>query len=279
MRIANPAEARRGGSSEHRPGGIAFTYLLEGEEFAPDNHCLMLVHVAERYRAPRHRHNFEQVRVMLDGRFGFGPGRVQGPGSIGYFTEGTWYAQDGEGASTTLLLQVAGASGHGYMSERQMRDGVAALGSRGDFHDGVFTRRDAAGKKHHQDGYEAVWEHVFERPIAYPRPRYDGPVLIDPAQFAWLPLDGQPGVAEKRLAGFNERGLSLSGWRLDAGAGGAMAGAGRRSLAYVLRGDATTATGGSLAAGWAFELLGGDRLELSAGAAGLELLRFTLPQF
>ena len=279
MKVIDPGAARRGGSSAHRPGGISFTYLLEGEEFALDNHGLMLVHVADHYTAPRHRHNFEQIRVMLEGSFGFGPGREQGPGSIGYFTEGTYYTQDGRGPSTTLLLQVAGASGQSYMSERQMRSGVEAVGSRGSFEGGILTWHDDAGKKHNQDGYEAAWEHVFGRPMTYPAPRYDGPVLIDPARFEWVADASCPGLAEKFLGAFNERGLAVSGWRLDAGCTAGLGGDGRRSLGYVMRGSAAAASGVALSAGFAFELGAGEAMALVAGGDGVEILRFLLPRF
>ena len=281
MKIVDPAHARRGGESAHRPGGIAFTYLLEGEEFAPDNHGLMLVHVAEHYEAVRHRHNFEQVRVMLDGSFGFGPGMVQGPGSVGYFCEGTWYTQQGHGPSTTLLLQVAGASGAGYMSEPQMRSGVSALQALGEFRDGIYTWHDASGKKHNQDGYEATWEHVFGRAIDYPAARYDAPVLLRPERFGWVADPKLPAVSHKHLGTFNERGLALAGWRLAAGGSAAIAAGERRLLGYVMAGTAALDTGQAIGRGWAFEALPGETLGLSAasGPCALELLLFTLPRF
>ena len=241
----------------------------------------MLVHVAEHYEAPRHRHNFEQVRVMLDGSFGFGPGLAQGPGSVGYFCEGTWYTQQGRGPSTTLLLQVAGASGQGYMSEAQLRGGVAALQARGEFHDGIYTWHDEAGKKHNQDGYEAAWEHVFGRALRYPPARYDAPVLLRPDRFDWVADPAVPGLSHKHLGSFHERDLALGGWRLAAGATAPLSAGERRVLGYVMAGTATADTGAKMRAGWAFELRPGEALRLSAapGASDLEILRFTLPRF
>lgn len=279
MKIVDPQSAPKGGASNHRPGGLAFTYLLEGGEFELDNFSLSLVHVAEHYHAPRHRHNFEQVRVMLDGSFGFGPGLTQGQGSVGYFCEGSYYTQDGRGPSTTLLLQVAGASGSGYMSHGQLRAGVQALEPRGEFAGGIFTWQDDSGKKHNQDGYEAVWEHVFKREMVYPKPRYDGPVLMRPEHFAWLEDEVQPGLARKHLGRFNERGIELFGWRLDGQAAAQLSAPEQRTLAYVMSGEARTSDHATLRAGFAIELAIGESLALHASADGLELLCFSLPRF
>jgi hypothetical protein len=278
MRSVTPDEARHIPAQPHRPGGIAFRHLLAGDEDRPDNYSLTVVTVAERYHAPRHRHNFEQVRVMLAGRFGFGPGLVQEPGSVGYFCEGTPYTQDGDGPSTTLLLQVGGATGSGYLGFDRLQAGIRRLQERGSFHDGVFTWTDAEGKKHNADGYEAVWEHEQGRPIAYPRPRYLAPVILEPERFGWLPEPGQPGLAQRALGSFNERGLALAQWRLDPGAGCTLPAAPQRQLAYVLAG-AVELPQRRLPEGSAFELLPGEGLRLAAGEAGVVLMAYRLPRF
>jgi hypothetical protein len=199
-----------------RGDGIAFHDLQVGAEGEPDNHGLQLVEVSGGYATPRHRHNFEQVRVMLEGSFGFGPGLVQHPGSVGYFCEGTYYAQDGAGRSLTLLLQVGGPSRSGFMSRRQLREGIAALREKGEFKDGIFTWYDAQGIKRNKDSYEAVWEHVHGRPIQYAKPQYSAPVLIEPERFAWVPMPGRDGAFERSLGRFNERGLGLAQVRFGA---------------------------------------------------------------
>jgi hypothetical protein len=276
MRSTTPDEAEPIAAQPHRAGGISFRQLLAGDDDAPDNYSLSLVDVAERYEAPRHRHNFEQVRVMLAGRFGFGPGAVQEPGSIGYFCEGTYYTQRGDGPSTTLLLQCGGASGDGYMGFARLRRGIRAIASRGSFHDGVFTWQDSNGKKHNQDGYEAVWEHEFERPLRYPKPRYQAPVIIEPRHFDWL--HWVRGVSLKRLGCFNERGLGITMWRLGSSAELRLLPATRRELLYVHEGSVDLG-GRRLLAGSAIEVLSGDALQLQAPGAGAVLLGFSLPQF
>lgn len=216
MQVSHFASAPRAGESPHRPGGIGFVNLLTGQEFAQDNFLLTVVDITDDFSTPRHRHNFEQVRIMLEGHMEFGPGQVQEAGSIGYFCEGTYYTQQGKGRSRTLLLQVAGPSGDGYMSRAQMDEGIRRLQSRGKFERGVYTWTDEAGQKHNKDGYEAAWEEIFGRPIRYEKPRYDAPVILWPDRFHWIPA--APGVRTRHLGRFHERGLEIAQVRLDAGA-------------------------------------------------------------
>jgi hypothetical protein len=212
MRIAHASQVSPSGASAHRDGGIVMRHLLHGVENTPGNYALMLVE-AENYRAPRHRHNFDQVRVMLDGEFGFDRGQVQRAGMIGYFTEGTYYTQDGEGKSTTLLLQSGGASGAGYMSDRQLRGAIAELATHGRFEHGVYTRFDERGQKHNQDGYEAAWEHVRGRAIEYPAPLYDAPILWHEAAYPWQPIS-QNDVSVREFGSFTAKALSISQYQV-----------------------------------------------------------------
>jgi hypothetical protein len=280
LKVVHAASAPKGGASAHRPGGIAFTYLLEGEENAPTNFALMLVHVQDGYHAPRHRHNFDQVRIMLDGAFGFDRGQRQEAGSVGYFTEGLYYTQDGRGPSTTLLLQIGGASGCGYMSNRQLRTSVAALETRGTFHEGVYTHLDAAGRKHNQDGYEAAWEHTFGRTVTYPTPRYEGPVLIAPDAFSWVNDGTQPGVARKPLGTFHERALSMAYWHIAPGARCTLFANEQASAWVVLDGDADIdGTNETLLPRSALHLAIGERVALRARTSPVTLVQFFLPRF
>jgi hypothetical protein len=198
-----------------RGGSIGFRDLMLGQEGSPNNYGLQMVHIDEAYFTPQHRHNFEQVRIMLEGAFSFGPGLEQLEGSVGYFCEGTYYTQKDMGKSITLLLQIGGPSKQGFMSRGQLRQGVEALAAKGNFADGVFTWNDAQGKKHNQDSYEATWEHVHDRPVHYPKPQYRGPVLLEPARFTWREI--APGVQARHFGTFNEYGLGLAQLRMQAG--------------------------------------------------------------
>ena len=236
MQIVHEHTAIAKGASSHRPGGIRFLSLLQGEENTPGNFHLTLVY-ADGYVAPRHRHNFDQVRIVMDGAFGFDRGQVQEAGSLGFFPEGTYYTQHSGGPSTTLLLQSGGVSGNGYMSDRQLRSAVSALEARGSFKDGAYTWLDEQGKKHNQDGYEAAWEFVRDQPINYSKPLYDQPVIWRAERFAWEPT-GQAGVSIRRFGEFTGKRLSIAQLRLESGAACVVSADERETLLYCISGQA-----------------------------------------
>ena len=172
---------------------------------------------------------------------------------------------------------MAGPSGQSYMSEPQLNAGIEALRAQGEFRDGVYTYHDASGKKHNSDGYEAVWEHVFGKPVQYPKPRYDTPVLLRPDRFDYLPLKGSPGVFVRHLGTFNERRLGLQMLRLESGAATGLGDPDRTLLLYGIDGS-WRVEGNEGRAGAAVELLKGNEARLVARTAS-ELYVFALPAF
>ena len=236
MHFEDAAVIERQGD-DFRSGAITFRDLLLGEQGRPDNYGLQIVDIPGGYSTPQHRHNFEQIRIMLDGSFGFGAGRVQMPGSVGYFCEGTRYSQHGAGKSTTLLLQIGGPSKQGFMSRAQLQRGIEQLARQGQFKNGVYTWHDAAGVKHNQDSYEAVWEHIHQRKVRYRQPQYDGPVLFRPERFGYRAVAGQAGVALKRLARFNDYGLEIAQLRIEANACCVLDAASQPYLLFCLQGE------------------------------------------
>ena len=94
----------------------------------------------------------------------YAPGKNLERGAVGYFPEGTFYGpQQDTAVSVTLVLQMGGASGYGFMSYGQLSAGYQQLCDYGTFERGVFTRTTADGRTVRKDGYEAVWEHVMRR--------------------------------------------------------------------------------------------------------------------
>jgi quercetin dioxygenase-like cupin family protein len=258
-----------------RGGSIGFRDLMVGQEGSVNNYGLQMVHIDEAYSTPQHRHNFEQVRIMLEGAFSFGPGLEQHEGSVGYFCEGTYYTQKDMGKSITLLLQIGGPSQQGFMSRMQLRRGIEALSNQGNFADGVFTWHDSQGKKHNQDSYEAVWEHVHGRPVRYPKPQYRGPVLLEPERFAWREI-GQ-GVQRKHLGTFNEYGLQLSQIKLAAGVHLTLETSEQAQLLFCTSGEGSL--GGSAYGRWSSaQVSRGESAILSASAVS-EFYVFGLPDF
>lgn len=218
MAIAHRSNAQREGASAHRNEGIAFEHLLVGEEGTKDNFILTVVTTEDEYKTPRHRHNFEQIRYVLKGEMQYGPNQIQKEGTVAYFGEGVHYQQKGSDGSETLLLQFAGPSGQGYMSQRQLRAGANELQSKGSFHDGVFVWGEDHQGRRKQDGYEAVWEYVNGKEVRYCKPRYLAPIIMNPSSFEYVPLRGSAGAAEKLLGRFNERGAEIRMIKIDASA-------------------------------------------------------------
>ncbi|MGO9450119.1 MAG: cupin domain-containing protein [Candidatus Binataceae bacterium] len=226
MQVAHGAAMTFGPVSGHRSGGIDFKRLIQGAPGAPDNFELSLVRIAADYYTPRHRHNFDQVRLCLEGVMNFAPGRNLEPGSVGYFPEGTFYGpQQDTTMSIALVLQMGGAAGYGFMSYDQLNAGYQRLCDYGNFDHGVFTRTTSDGRTVRKDSYEAVWEHVMRREVEYPQPRFENPVVMFPRNFNWV--NAGDGFEVKRLGGFGERGLELSFIR------------GARGAKHTVRGAAT----------------------------------------
>jgi len=228
---------------QHRGGTLHLRWLLEGEPGTLDNFSLSLGQNGGDFYSPRHRHNFEQIRFQLEGTLDFGRDGQMTPGMVGYFPEGTPYGPqtqtaDQVPAPLTAVLQCGGASGCGYLSRAEVEAGRAALRAFGEFQDGVFRRREDVPGKRNLDAFQAIWEHVQQRPMAYPKPRYPAPIMIDPAHYDWLPLAGSDGVAEKLLGIFTERRTEIRLLRLAPGASFDAAG---RGLYLVASGSGSVA--------------------------------------
>ncbi|HEX4191783.1 MAG TPA: hypothetical protein VHY80_01745, partial [Stellaceae bacterium] len=197
-------------------------------------------------------------------------------GWVGYVPEGTWYGPQAPATAEriTLVLQFGGASGQGFISTRQMQQGYDALARVGEFKAGVFHRASGEGRKN-QDAFEAIWEHVSGRPLAYPPPRYDEPILMNPAHFAWVADRAQPGVARKLLGSFTERCTRIELLRLDEGARLQAGEADTRLLLFALSGSGE-ANGERWEQHAAFEIEPGERGTLAATQPA-ELLQIALP--
>jgi hypothetical protein len=224
MEIAHAAQMEWGANlAAHRNDAMAHKVLFEGEEGSPDNFALVLAKEGADYYSPRHRHAWDQVRYCLDGSVPLGPGLTVDAGEVAYFPEGVVYGpQEKAAARVELLLQFGGASGHGYLSAAQVRRAREDLSAEGKFEDGAFKRRSGAGKKN-ADAYEAIWQHVTGKPLAYPEPRYKTPIVMRASSFPWVACD--EGVKKRMVAFFPDRCVALefvaitpeAKWMADAG--------------------------------------------------------------
>lgn len=265
-----------------RGGVIRFKCLLEGHEGKKTNFSMVIADTDVSFQSPRHRHNFDQIRITLEGSTNFGPRHNIEPGDVAYFPEGTYYGPQDQslvGASSlAMVIQFGGASGEGYMSQRQLFDGQAQMQVSGTFEGGVFRRNEGEPGRRNQDAYEAIWEFQNGRPLTYPKPRLTEPAHFRAAHIPWQPLADQTGVAVKSLGVFSERDIAIGGLRLDAGARFTLPPDSRDRLVFFTEGSGTIAGQGPWARRSAIHLEAGESLPLQAGTA-TEALVLALPRF
>jgi hypothetical protein len=229
---------------DHPTGAVSFNYLLMGNEpQSPENFRYVLGRQDADFYMPRHRHTFEQVRLPLVGDMNLGEQGILHEGEIAYFPEGLHYGPQDDplgdakpGERLQLVLQFGGASGLGTGLGR----------GRGP------TARRAEGERQRE-----------RRAIKFPRPRYNNVVIMNPANFHWLPLAGAAGIERKYFGSFTERTFSIEAIRIAAGAGWRSAEAGARRLMVVLSGSGT-ANGTEIGRLAAIQAEAGEELQLSA---------------
>jgi hypothetical protein len=235
---ADQVEWKRG--LQHRGGTFHYRHLLNGTPGLPGNFQFNVGQLEGDFSSPRHRHNFDQFRFQIEGTMNFDRNGKMGAGTFGYFPEGAPYGpQSSEGRSSTAVLQFGGASGSGYLSREEVYAGTEELKKFGTFEGGIFRRNDDVEGRRQTDGYQAIWEHAHGERMEYPRPRYRDPIMVDPANYEWLPVAGMPGVTHKPLGTFTERQCGAELIRLKRGASYP---AGARSVCLVLSGAGIVGT-------------------------------------
>ena len=239
MKIVQGDEVAETLGGTHREGVSMRQRLLDGEVGSPDNYSLVIARSPGRY-SPRHRHNFEQFRFQLDGVADYGRTGKLKPGMVGYFPESVHYGPqtqpDGEMLSV-MVLQFAGASGNGYPGRSVTLAVAEELKQIGHFKEGVFYRNEGLPGKKQMDGFQAIWEHYNKRPLEYSAPRYHAPILMDPENFDWVPVDGCPGAFERQIGTFTERCCGVGFVKIEAGSTFSVDGA--RDIYVVLSGEGT----------------------------------------
>ncbi len=201
---ADEVEWKRG--LQHRGGTFHYRHLLNGTSGTLGNFQFDIGQLEGDFASPRHRHNFDQFRFQIEGTMNFDRNGKMAAGTLGYFPEGAAYGpQSSEGRSVTAVLQFGGASGGGYLSRGEVQAGTEELKKFGTFEGGIFHRDDDSGGRRNTDAYQAIWEHVHGRRMDYPKPRYRDPIMVNPENYEWLPVDRMPGVSHKPLGTFTER--------------------------------------------------------------------------
>jgi len=278
MHIAH-AEDSSQASNAIRGGKRDFRTLLRGNEDSPNNYRLSFVRQSGELDVPRHRHNFDQIRMCLEGDpQNYGKDKWFAPGEIVYFPEGTPYGPEQSASHRlSITLQFGGASGHGYIGAQRTAAAIEEMKAFGTFEKGVFIRSGelGAGQRRNQDSYEAIWEHINKGKLTYPKPRYEEPIQIKPANFDWLPEARQQGIATKPLAVFSERGCSISMLKVDAGASGEIETRACVRIGFVVKGEGE-ANGETIRKHTAFSLEPHEPCRI-ASRDGAELLVVGLP--
>jgi hypothetical protein len=220
--------------------------LREGEALPGMGLYALLVKLhdgAEKFTAPRHRHNFSQIRIGLRGQMNFGPGLECGPGEVGFFPGGAYYGPEEINGAEYLLLQW----GREWVTRAQDKQAMAELSEHGRFEHGLYYYAEDGAEKS-IDGKRAVWEHVYGRPEVIREPRYRSPIMIAPGNFDWVK---EGGLSRKPLGHFTEDNVTIEMIRWDGSGDAAYRSApDRTSLAFVLGGSVTiegTSHGGQTA--------------------------------
>ena len=76
---------------DHPTGEIAFQHMLKGADGTPENFMYILGRQDRDFLMPRHRHNFDQIRLPIRGTMSHGNGVVVGQGEVAYIPEGLPY--------------------------------------------------------------------------------------------------------------------------------------------------------------------------------------------
>jgi hypothetical protein len=225
--------------NDHPTGEILFQHLLRGDPASNDNFMYIIGCQVADFWMPRHRHNFDQIRLPLRGPMNLGEKLTLGEGQVGYFAEGLPYGPQNDplgraqpGERLQLVLQFAGASGYGFMSieqRRQARDELAQIGT---FEGPNFRWPDGRVEW----ALSAIWHQVFGEKLKYAKPRYKDVVIADPRNFAWKPVPRTNGTDNKFLGSFSERGVWAEMVRIRAGATWSSSDAIARRLLVVLKG-------------------------------------------
>ena len=227
---------------DHPTGTLVFQYCLEGDPMSPENFMLVLGRQDGDFYMPRHRHNFEQIRLPLVGDMNIGENFKLKQGHVGYFPEGQPYGPQDDplgkaspGERLQLVLQFGGSSGCGFMSMQQRLAARDELAKTGEFVGPNY--RHPNGKL--EWGLNVIWKHVFGERLKYPMPRYPSVVIADPGRFSWIPVQGSHAVSSKFLGSFSERAAWTEMVKLAPDATWTSTHASARRLLFVTDGNGT----------------------------------------
>src|ERR1700750_3510861 len=119
MKVVQLEETPEVRGLEHRGGTFHARTIVEGKPGTPGNFKFSLSRLGTDYSGPRHRHNFDQYRYMIEGESDYGQDGPLKAGMLGYYPEGVHY---GPQVNTTPLnngaLVFCGDRGSGVLVQR-----------------------------------------------------------------------------------------------------------------------------------------------------------------
>jgi hypothetical protein len=193
-----------------RTGKISRKFIREGE-LAPGvgyTSDLVKYHGGHGvFTAPRHRHNFDQIRLTLAGETDYGHEQIAGPGDATFFPAGAYYGPERFEAAEIFLLQWS----PDWVTREQSNAAYAELAKAGEFKDGFYITVGEDGRQVRKDGTNAVWEAVNGKPLVIPSPKYQQPVLMRPEGFDWKRVSD--GVDVKDLGHLTDADLNVVSYR------------------------------------------------------------------
>jgi hypothetical protein len=187
------------------------------------------------FTAPRHKHNFDQIRYTISGTPDFGHYQVSAAGQSAFFPAGAAYGPETIEEADVLLIQW----GTDWVSRAQHDATYAEMQKVGEFREGFYITTDADGNEQRADGRNAVWEAFNGRKLEYPTPRYPQPVMMAPEGFRWRAAENAAGVSQKVLGRFTEDDVYLANYRWDRDDGSLVLPSERLQLVWVGRGQIT----------------------------------------
>jgi hypothetical protein len=159
------------------------------------------------FTAPRHRHNFDQIRLTLSGETDYGYEQIAGSGDATFFPAGAYYGPERFEAAEIFLLQWSSD----WVTREQSDAAYAELSKTGEFKEGFYVSTGENGQEVRKDGTNAVWEAVNGKPLVTPSPKYQQPILMRPEGFGWR--DESSGVDVKDLGHFTDEDLNVVTYR------------------------------------------------------------------
>jgi hypothetical protein len=217
----------RGGMSEadaalpeDQKPGVQYRRLFKGDPAKPGNFEMVLLRSPRNDASihfPRHRHDFDQVRLTLAGKPAWAPKREVPPGHIVYTAAGTFYGPyDRFADEEQLHIQFEGANHARFLDYDTLAQARREMAAHGRFERGIYVTSDAAGRETKSDAHQAIMEYLSGQPMSYPEARYKDSIQINPELFAWERWGD--GVRARSLGTFTESLTSLAIIEVDDGA-------------------------------------------------------------